>query len=220
MTSDTTEKGLEVIIEKYLVEISSFRQAFSTDYDRDLSLNKHLLFKFIKETQPMAYEIIVKRGEDKFLKRLTEQVKQRGIIDVLRKGVKDLDLTVQLYYKNPSSDLNPNAIKLYNSNIFAVTRQLHYSLSNNNSLDMAILINGLPVITFELKNPWTGQNVKNAIKQYQTDRDPKEPLFQFGRCIVHFAVDSDLIYMSTNLSGLNTFFLPFNKGHNNGAGNN
>ncbi len=219
MTTDTTEKGLEVIIEKSLLEESRYRQAYSTDYDRDLCLNKRLLFEFIKETQPIAFETIVKRGEDKFLKRLTEQVKQRGIIDVLRKGVKDLDLTVQLYYKNPSSDLNPNAIKLYNSNIFAVTRQLHYSLSNNNSLDMAILINGLPVITFELKNPWTGQNVKNAIKQYQTDRDPKEPLFQFGRCIVHFAVDPDLIYMSTHLSGINTFFLPFNKGHNNGAGN-
>jgi len=219
MTTDTTEKGLEVIIEKCLLEVSHYRQAFSTDYDRDLCLNKRLLFEFIKETQPIAFETIIKRGEDKFLKRLTEQVKQRGIIDVLRKGVKDLDLTVQLYYKNPSSDLNANAIKLYNSNIFAVTRQLHYSLSNNNSLDMAILINGLPVITFELKNPWTGQNVKNAIKQYQTDRDPKEPLFQFGRCIVHFAVDPDLIYMSTQLSSLNTFFLPFNKGHNNGAGN-
>ena len=219
MTTDTTEKGLEVIIEKCLLEVSRYRQAFSTDYDRDLCLNKRLLFEFIKETQPIAFDTIVKRGEDKFLKRLTEQIKQRGIIDVLRKGVKDLDLTVQLYYKNPSSDLNPNAIKLCYSNIFAVTRQLHYSLSNNNSLDMAILINGLPVITFELKNPWTGQNVKNAIKQYQTDRDPKEPLFQFGRCIVHFAVDPDLIYMSTHLNGLNTFFLPFNKGHNNGAGN-
>ena len=92
MTTDTTEKGLEVIIEKSLLEQSLFRQAFSTDYDRDLCLNKRLLFEFIKETQPIAFETIVKRGEDKFLKRLTEQVKQRGIIDVLRKGVKDLDL--------------------------------------------------------------------------------------------------------------------------------
>lgn len=84
---------------------------------------------------------------------------------------------------------------------------------------MVILINGLPVITFELKNPWTGQNVKNAIKQYQADRDPKEPLFYFGRCMVHFAVDPDLVYMATQLSGFNTFFLPFNKGFENGAGN-
>lgn len=219
MTSDTSEKGLEIIIEKHLLDIHHFRQAYPADYDRDLCLNKRLLFEFIKETQPVAFETIVKRGEDKFLKRLTEQVKQRGIIDVIRKGVKDLDLLVHLYFKDPSSELNPNAVKLYNSNIFAVCRQWHYSLSNNNSLDLGIFINGLPLMTFELKNPWTGQNVKAAIKQYQTDRDPKEPLFQFGRCLVHFAVDPDLAYMSTHLSGMSTFFLPFNKGHNNGAGN-
>ncbi|MFA6924830.1 MAG: type I restriction endonuclease [Bacteroidales bacterium] len=219
MTTDTSEKGLENIIEKHLCNEANYRQAFPNDYDRDLCLNKRLLFEFIKETQPEAFETIIKRGEDKFFKRLTEQIKQRGIIDVLRKGVKDLDLTIQLYYKLPVSDLNPKSIKQYESNIFSVTRQLHYSLSNNNSLDMVILLNGLPLITFELKNQWTGQNVKNAIKQYQTDRDPKEPVFQFGRCMVHFAVDSDLVYMATQLNGLNTFFLPFNKGVNNGAGN-
>ncbi|MBI4648056.1 MAG: type I restriction endonuclease subunit R [Bacteroidia bacterium] len=219
MTTDTTERGLEIIIEKSLLEESHYRQAYSADYDRDLCLNKRLLFEFIKETQPAVYETIVKRGEEKFLKRLYEQVKQRGIIDVLRKGVKDLDLDIQLYFKHPSSELNPKAIKLYNSNIFAVTRQLRYSLNNNNSLDLVILLNGLPIITFELKNSWTGQNVKHAIHQYRNDRDPKEPLFQFGRCFVHFAVDPDLIYMATHLNGVNTFFLPFNKGFNNGAGN-
>ena len=220
MTTDTSEKGLENIIEKHLLSDNiKYRQAYPNDYDRDLCLNKRLLFEFIKETQPEAFETIIKRGEDKFLKRLTEQIKQRGIIDVLRKGVKDLDLTIQLYYKQPVSDLNSRAIKQYNSNIFSLTRQLHYSLNNNNSLDMVILLNGLPLITFELKNPWTGQNVKHAIKQYQSDRDPKEPLFQFGRCIVHFAVDPDLVYMATHLNGFNTFFLPFNKGIDNGAGN-
>lgn len=219
MTSDTSEKGLEIIIEKHLLEVHHFRQAYPADYDRDLCMNKRLLFEFIKETQPVAFETIVKRGEDKFLKRLSEQIKQRGIIDVLRKGVKDLDLTVYLYFKDPTSDLNPNAIRLYHSNIFAVCRQWHYSLSNNKSLDLGVFINGLPLMTFELKNPWTGQNVKDAIKQYQADRDPKEALFQFGRCLVHFAVDPDLVYMSTHLSGISTFFLPFNKGYNNGAGN-
>ncbi len=219
MSSDTSEKGLETIIEKYLVEQSLYRASYSTDYDRDLCLNKRLLFEFIKETQTEAYDTIVKRGEDKFLKRIAEQVRQRGIIDVLRTGVKDLDLTVFLYFKKPASNLNQKATALFNANIFSVTRQLHYSLKNNNSLDMVILINGLPVITFELKNPWTGQNVKNAIKQYQVDRDPKEPLFYFGRCMVHFAVDPDLVYMATQLSGFNTFFLPFNKGFENGAGN-
>lgn len=219
MSTDTSEKGLEFIIEKSLVEDSGYRLSYPTDYDRDLCLNKRLVFEFIKETQPDAYEIILKRGEDKFLKRLVEQIKQRGVIDVLRKGIKDLDLNVWLYFKSPASTLNAKATKQYNANIFSVTRQLHYSLSNNNSLDMAIFINGLPVITFELKNPWTGQSVKNAIKQYQTDRDPREPIFAFGRCMVHFAVDPDLVYMTTALSGYNTFFLPFNKGVHNGAGN-
>lgn len=219
VATDTSEKGLENIIEKSIVNEAGYRQSYSTDYDRELCLNKRLLFEFIKETQPDSFETIVIRGEDKFLKRLHDQIKARGIIDVFRSGVKDLDLTVYLYYKQPASNLNTKALHLYNANIFSVNRQLHYSLSNSNSLDMAILINGLPIITFELKNQWTGQTVKNAIKQYQTDRDPKEPLFHFGRCMVHFAVDADLAYMATGLKGYNTFFLPFNKGVDHGAGN-
>lgn len=219
MSTDTSEKGLENIIEKHLVDTCGYRQTYSANYDRDLCINKPVLFEFIKQTQPDAYDTIVKRGEDKFLKRLAEQIKAKGIIELLRKGIKDLDLQINLYYKKPSSDLNKKAQENYQANIFSVTRQLYYSLSNNNSLDMVILINGLPTITFELKNPWTGQTVKNAIKQYQTDRDPKEPLFHFGRCMVHFAIDPDLAYMATQLSGYNTFFLPFNKGFNNGAGN-
>lgn len=219
MTTDTSEKSLEYIIEQSLVNESKYRQSYSADYDRDLCINKRLLFEFIKETQPEAFQTIVKRGEDKFLKRLADEIRKKGIIEILRKGIKDLDLSVFLYYKMPASELNPKAQKQYNSNIFSVTRQLHYSLSNNNSLDMAIFINGLPVITLELKNPWTGQNVKHAIKQYQSDRDPKEPLFCFGRCIVHFAVDPDLAYMTTYLNGINSFFLPFNMGKNDGAGN-
>ena len=219
MSTDTSEKGLETIIEKHLVEVCGFRQSYSADYDRDLCINKRLLFEFIKQTQPIAFDTIVKRGEDKFIKRLAEQIKAKGIIEILRKGIKDLDLQINLYYKNPVSDLNQKAQENYQANIFSVTRQLFYSLSNSNSLDMVLFINGLPIITFELKNEWTGQTVKNAIRQYQQDRDPKEPLFAFGRCMVHFAVDSNLVYMASELKGNNTFFLPFNKGVNDGAGN-
>lgn len=219
MSTDTSEKGLETLIEKSLLEEENYRLSFPTDYDRDLCINKKLLLEFLQSTQPDALDTIQKRGEEKFFKRLAEQIKQRGIIDVLRKGVKDLDLNVWLYFKSPASNLNEKANKLHQSNIFSVTRQLHYSLSNRNSLDMAVFINGLPIITFELKNHWTGQNVKHAIRQYQYDRDPKEPLFAFGRCMVHFAVDPDLVYMTTALTGVSTFFLPFNKGVNNGAGN-
>ncbi|WP_340077625.1 type I restriction endonuclease subunit R [Leptobacterium sp. I13] len=218
-TSDTSEKGLETIIEKHLIDHNGYKPSYSADYDRDLCINKKLLFQFLADTQPNAYETILKRGEHKFIKRLTDQIRQKGIIEILRNGVKDLDLRVQLYYKKPTSHLNEKAQKLYNGNIFSVTRQLYYSKENSNSLDMVIFINGLPVSTFELKNQWTGQNVKNAIRQYQMDRDPKEPLFAFGRCMVHFAVDADLVYMTTHLNSTKTFFLPFNKGNNDGAGN-
>lgn len=217
--TDTSEKGLETLIETHLCEVEQFARSYSNEYDRDLCLNKKQLAEFLRATQPEKYDTLLKRGEDKFLKRLSDQVKQRGVIDVLRNGVKDLDLKINLYYKNPASGLNKKAVQRYEANIFSVCRQLYYSSDNKNSLDMVIFINGLPVITFELKNPWTGQNVKHAIRQYQNDRDPKERLFAFGRCIVHFAVDPDLIYMSTKLSGKSTFFLPFNKGFENGAGN-
>lgn len=219
MSTDTSEKGLENIIEKHLVEINNYRQSYSADYDRDLCINTKLLFEFLQNTQPHAFETIQKRGKEKFLKRLSEQIRTKGIIEVLRKGIKDLDLQVYLYYKKPASQLNPKSKEQYQSNIFSVNRQLYYSLSNSNSLDMVLFINGLPISTFELKNEWTGQTIKNAIRQYQQDRDPKESLFAFGRCIVHFAVDSNLVYMTTELKGVNTFFLPFNKGVNDGAGN-
>lgn len=218
-TSDTSEKGLEAIIETHLAEVAGYRRAYSNEYDRDLCINRRHLFEFLKETQPEKYEIILKRGEETFLKRLAEQIRKRGVIDVLRKGIKDLDLTVNLYYKKPTSTLNKRAIHDYQTNIFAVCRQLFFSSDNRKSLDMVIFLNGLPLITFELKNHYTGQNVKNAIKQYQDDRDPKEPVFAFKRMMVHFAVDPDLVYMTTKLEGKTTFFLPFNKGFNNGAGN-
>ncbi len=152
MSTDTSEKGLETIIEKHLVEVCGYRQSYSADYDRALCINKRLLFEFIKQTQPMAFDTIVKRGEDKFIKRLAEQIKAKGIIEILRKGIKDLDLQINLYYKNPVSDLNQKAQDNYQANIFSVTRQLFYSLSNSNSLDMVLCINGLPIITFELNN--------------------------------------------------------------------
>lgn len=218
-TTDTSEKGLETIIEKHLINHNGFIASYSADYDRDLCINEKLLFEFLAATQPNTHDTIIKRGKDKFLKRLSDQIRQKGIIEILRNGVKDLDLRVQLYFKKPTSLLNDKAQKQYSSNIFSATRQLYYSLENSNSLDMVLFINGLPLSTFELKNQWTGQNVKHAIRQYQTDRDPKEPLFAFGRCMVHFAVDADLVYMTTHLNSTKTFFLPFNKGNNDGAGN-
>jgi type I restriction enzyme R subunit len=119
----------------------------------------------------------------------------------------------------PKTSLNVGVHDNYNKNIFSVMRQVRYSLSNNNSIDMVLFLNGLPIYTFELKNQLTGQNVHNAMNQYRTDRDANEKLLRFKRCIAHFAVDTDDIYVTTRLDDEKTFFLPFNKGNDNGAGN-
>ncbi len=126
---------------------------------------------------------------------------------------------IQLAYFHPSSGLNPELQRKYQANIFSVVRQLRYSLKNENSLDMVVFLNGLPVLTAELKNPLTGQTVQDAIKQYRLSRDPKEPLFAFERCLAHFSVDPELVFFSTHLQGNKTRFFPFNKGRYGGAGN-
>lgn len=142
------------------------------------------------------------------------------MIDVLRHGIDDTGVSFKLSYFKPGSTMNKSAIESYDMNRLMITRQVHYSLDNNNSLDTMIFLNGLPIITIELKNQLTGQNVQNAIAQYKSDRNPKEKIFAFKqRALVHFAVDADEIYMTTKLGGQDTFFLPFNKGWNNGAGN-
>ncbi len=219
MPTDTSEKNLETIIVDSLVSEAGYIQTTSPDYDRDLCLYPQILWQFLQKTQPAAYAKIQQRGGEKFLRRLSDQIRQRGIIDVLRNGVKDLDLHVALYHRLPVSANNPKSIALYDENIFHVTRQLYYSLANNKSLDVVLFLNGLPILTAELKNQWTGQTVKDAIRQYQQDREPREPLFAFGRCVVHFAADADWVFMASELKGPATFFLPFNKGTNDGAGN-
>ena len=115
--------------------------------------------------------------------------------------------------------MNEETRWLYQGNLFSVVRQLHYSERNNKSLDLALFLNGVPIFTAELKNPLTGQDVQDAIRQYRTDRDPREPLFAYGRCLAHFAVDPELVYVTTHLTGPQTYFLPFNQGKFGGAGN-
>jgi len=140
---------------------------------------------------------------------------------VLRRGVKDYGCYFDLAYFRPASGLNPEHQARYHKNIFSVLRQCRYSQARpKKALDMALFLNGLPIITLELKNQLTGQDVQNAIQQYQNDRPPKgEPLLQFKRCLVHLAVDDDQVYMSTRLQGQRTRFLPFNQGRQGGAGN-
>jgi type I site-specific restriction-modification system R (restriction) subunit len=200
-----------------------YYKRISEDYDKTHCLIPDDVFSFIYATQPKEWEKFKKQHEldakTPFLQRLASELRTRGTLDVLRKGIKANGCKFQLAYFHPSSGLNYALQKLYAANIFSEIRQLRYSERNKNSLDLVLFLNGLPILTAELKNPFTGQNVQNAIQQYRFDRDPREPLFAFGRCLAHFAVDPDLVYMTSHLEGAKTRFLPFNLGRNGGAGN-
>ena len=214
--TDTSEKGFQKYIVKELVEQNKFRESVSNDFDKEFCINPKQLWEFIKETQPETYEMIQRKGERSFLVRLDEKIQKLGIIEVLRKGVKHFDKTVELFYRQPSSNYNTKALTEYQANIFSVTQELVYSSDNANRLDLTVFLNGLPIITCELKNPLSGQTVHNGIRQYQNDRDPKEKIFSFARCMVHFAADTEMVFMTTQLNGKKTFFLPCNKGLNDG----
>lgn len=222
--TDTSEKGLESLIVASLVNDNGYVQGVSTDFDREYAIDLPKLSAFLAATQPEVHAKL-NLDEDcpartKFLHRLQGEIAKRGIVDVLRKGVKhDAFANVCLFYGTPSEG-NIKAEERFAANIFSVTRQVHYSRGETAlSLDMVVFINGLPIATFELKNKLTKQTVNHAIQQYIRDRDEKELLFQLGRCAVHFAVDDHEVWMCTHLKGKSSWFLPFNKGYNDGAGN-
>lgn len=193
------------------------------EYDRARRLIPRDVIDFITATQPREWEKLKQyhgiQVKERFLARLTREVERRGTLEVLRRGIKDWGCKFRLAYFTPASALNPELRKLHAANIFSVVRQLRYSEQNENSIDLVIFLNGLPLFTAELKNPLTGQDVQDAIKQYRFDRDHSEPLFAFGRCLAHFAVDPDLVFVTTQLQGAKTRFLPFNQGKFGGAGN-
>ncbi|EAL0281867.1 type I restriction endonuclease subunit R [Campylobacter upsaliensis] len=209
-----TEKDLESLIESSLLE-NGYIKRVSKDYDKSLGMDKELFLHFLKSSQKDKLEQ-KNIGEQEFLKEVSLQIRRRGILKALQTGIEIRSVTIKLAYSKPISSDNPQALENYEKNIFSITRQLYFSEKNNKSLDMVIFLNGLPLITMELKNPFTGQNVYNAIEQYKKDRDPRESIFK--QSVVHFALDSDLIYMSTKLEGIQTKFLPFNRGLNNGSG--
>ncbi|MBS1911696.1 MAG: type I restriction endonuclease subunit R [Bacteroidetes bacterium] len=193
------------------------------DYEREYCVDLVQLRAFLHATQPRAAEALDIDNDGParraFLARLQGEITKRGTIDVLRNGVKHGPHSIDLFHGTPSPG-NTAAAERYAANRFSVTRQLRYSRSETQlALDLALFINGLPVATFELKNSLTKQTVADAIEQYQRDRDPREKLFEFGRCIVHFAVDDHEVRFSTHLKGKDSWFLPFNKGWNDGAGN-
>lgn len=205
------------------IPASGYLKRTPDDYDRDLCLLPQDVIDFVLATQPKEWSRLKQhhggRVTEQFLQRLASEIKIRGALDVLRNGVRDSGCKFQLAYFRPASGLNAETQLLYGANLFAVVRQLRYSAKNENSLDLALFLNGIPIFTAELKNPLTGQNVEDAITQYKRDRDPREPLFAYGRVLAHFAVDPDLVYVTTHLAGEKTRFLPFNQGRFGGAGN-
>jgi len=192
-------------------------------YDREYALDLHQLEKFIQVSQPdlvtaldLSQDSPTRRN---FLARLQGEITKRGTIDVLRNGIKHGQYNVDLFYGHPSAD-NQRAVEQYATNRFSITRQLRYSRDETQrALDLCTFINGLPVATFELKNSLTKQTYWDAIEQYKRDRDPRELLFQLGRCIAHFAVDDSQVYYCTHLKGKASWFLPFNRGFSDGTGN-
>ena len=219
---DTSETGLEKIIVDWLRDKNGYEQATPHDYNKDFALVDTWVERFVVATQPDKVEqsmcFASPSERMKFFTRLANEITKRGVVDVLRKGYKFNGSTFDLYYPLPS-DLNPSAKKAYGQNIFGMIRQVMYSKTNTNEIDFVVFINGLPLATFELKNNYTGQTYENAIRQYQTDRNPKELLLQKKRCAVHFAVDDQQVWMCTALAGKDSWFLPFNRGVNGGAGN-
>lgn len=221
MVSQTNEAALETHIENALAK-DGYCIGNPADFDREFAIDGKLFWQFLEATQPKELAKLKDRPnwQRLLLERLNKKIKKDSVLAVLKKGLDIDDAHFDLLYRLPYNDLNPEVVANFQANIFSVTRQVHYSESDTfKSVDMVLFVNGLAIATLELKNPWTGQNVHNAIKQYRTDRDPREPLFEFGRCLVHFAVDPDEAYMCAQLTGNDSNFLPFNKGFNFGKGN-
>ena len=215
MTANYWEIDFEAYIEVHLLT-SGYHTCSSEAYDKDLCLIPDEVISFIQTTQPKAYAALEKQyGADtsgKLLDRIAKDITKYGTLHVLRKGVKDRGQKFQLSYFKPASGMNPEHQALYQGNRFSVVRQLKYSKKNENSIDMGLFLNGLPIITVELKNSLTGQRSSNAIRQYMRDRKPNgEPLLAFKRCLVHFAVGNEEAFMTTRLRGEDTRFFPFNK---------
>ena len=240
--SDTSERGLERLICTALAghpcdppkegKVAEARPAYGGvgwsggnphDYDREFCVDRVKLAAFLHDTQPEAAESLA-LDEDgptrrKFLARLQGEISKRGTIDVLRHGVKRGAHDIELFYGTPSPG-NVQAQEGFERNRFTVVRQLRYSRDETQrALDIGLFINGLPVFTFELKNSLTKQTADDAVEQYRRDRNPREKLFELGRCVTHFAVDESEVQFCTHLKGKGSWFLPFNRGWNDGAGN-
>jgi type I restriction enzyme R subunit len=221
-----TEQAFESAIEHHLLSSGGYQKGDRDSFDQDRCLDPTVLLPFIQETQPNEWEYLKNLQKDQAEETLLNDLcraldsEHEGCLHVLRHGFKSFGKLFRVAYFAPASGLNPDIQKLYAANRLSVTRQLKYSANHENSIDVVLSINGIPVTTIELKNPMTGQTWRNAVRQYRNDRDSHDLIFQFKkRALVHFAVDPDEVYMTTRLSGRSTVFLPFNRGDNHGAGN-
>lgn len=222
MNIDISERAFEQAIEESLLG-QGYCRVLPEAYDSSLCLIPDEVVSFLQATQISEWNRLKDHYGDRvrgnFLRRLASEIERRGVLDVLRKGVKDRGCKFHLAYFRPSSGLNEETQRLYEANHFSVVRQLRYEEKGTRSLDLALFLNGISVFTAELKNPLTGQDVQDAIRQYKMDRDPRQPLLAYGRCLAHFAVDPNFVYVATHLKGTETCFLPFNRGYEDGAGN-
>lgn len=219
---DTSEKRFEQDIETYFLN-HGFRKVLPSTYDKEKMLFSDVLEEFVSTTQPKAWARYTKlygaSAVDKLTRRVNTAISENNVLDVLKKGIKDMGIEIKLCYFKPSSNLNQDLVILYEGNICGITRQFPYSKNNNNTIDTVLSINGIPLFAFELKDQLKGQDVNNAMRQWKEDRDPKEPIFKFGqRFLCYFAIDLYDAFMTTELKGEYTRFLPFNQGSN-GAGN-
>ncbi|MDY0300456.1 MAG: type I restriction endonuclease subunit R [Trichlorobacter sp.] len=245
MVSQTNEQALEAAVEVALTGTSrevlnhavadpvvaykacahqGFVAGCSQNFDRAYAIDKEYFWQFLNTTQAKELEGFKQYNpqdwQRKILERFDRLVKKHGLLHLLKKGLKVDNAHFYLMYPAPLASSSAKVKENFEANIFSCTRQLYFSLTSNKSIDMVLFINGIPFVTIEFKNAWTGQTARyHGQKQYREDRDPKEPLLNFGRCLVHFAVDTDEAYMTTKLDGAKTFFLPFNKGYNFGQGN-
>ncbi|MEK8084805.1 DEAD/DEAH box helicase family protein [Aquabacterium sp. A3] len=221
MVSQTNEAALETHIETALVK-DGYRVGNPADFDRTFAVDRKLFWDFLESTQPQEVAKLKDRPnwQRLVLERLSKKIKKDSVLAVLKKGLDVDDAHFDLLYRQPYNQLNPEVLARYEANVFSVTRQVHYSETDSlKSIDMVLFVNGLAIATIELKNPWTGQTVWNAIYKQYNLRDPNEPIFEFGRCLVHLAADPDEVYMCTRLAGKDSNFLPFNKGVDHGKGN-
>lgn len=239
MVSNTKEVALEQVIQRHLTGLTTeelagqpapaghgpFRLGLATDFDPEYALDTRRFWEFLETTQGKELAKLKDRNpgdwQRKVLERFDRLIKKNGVLHLLKKGLAVDDAFFALMYPAPLASSAAKVHENFAANIFSVTRQVRYSQTNpGEEIDMVLFLNGLPLITIELKNAWTGQTARyHGQKQYRDGRDATQPLLQFGRALVHMAVDTDEVFMTTKLAGPATFFLPFNKGHEQGEGN-